>query len=280
MRRRFGRDAYGRYWSAKIVTYALALIAVVALVALWAPLGGRLSVILGFAAAGVAFAMQEVIGALFGWVNILAGRIYTVGDRVELAGVRGDVMDITPLRTKIMEVGGGGDGAPRSSWITARQSTGRVVALSNRKTFTDPVFNYSAHFEWIWDELKLSVPYDAEWRAAERIVLEEISAHEPALRRRGERALADLADRYIVSRAELAPRTYVRMDDHAIEITGRFVTGVRTARAAKDAISRRVLERLEQKGIPTAWTHPVELTSPATVRAEAGRQAVPSDRPG
>ena len=49
--------------------------AIVALIALWAPLGGRLSVILGFATAGVAFAMQEVIGALFGWLNILAGRV-------------------------------------------------------------------------------------------------------------------------------------------------------------------------------------------------------------
>jgi small-conductance mechanosensitive channel len=264
VRRRFSDDAYGRYWSAKVVTYALVLLALVALIALWAPLGGRLSVILGFATAGIAFAMQEVIGAVFGWVNILAGRIYTVGDRVEVGGVRGDVMDITPLRTKIMEMGspeGATDERPAGSWVAARQPTGRTVTVSNKKTFTDPVVNYSAHFDWIWEELKLAVPYDADWRAADRIVLEEISAHEPALRRHGEQVLAELADRYLVSRAALEPRTYVSMGEQAIEIAGRFVTAVRTARPAKDAISRRVLERLEGAGIPTAWTYPIELTN-------------------
>jgi small-conductance mechanosensitive channel len=84
--------------------------------------------------------MQEVIGAVFGWVNILAGRIYTVGDRVEVGGVRGDVMDITPLRTKIMEMGSEGatDERPAGSWVAARQPTGRTVTVSNKKTFHRP----------------------------------------------------------------------------------------------------------------------------------------------
>jgi hypothetical protein len=101
VRRRFADDPYRRYWSGKVASYAIVAVAVIAIVALWAPLGGRLSVILGFATAGIAFAMQEVIGALFGWVNILAGRIYTVGDRIEIAGVRGDVADITPQGSSI-----------------------------------------------------------------------------------------------------------------------------------------------------------------------------------
>ena len=140
VRRRHRDDAYRRYWSGKLVTYALATIAVVAVVALWAPLGGRLSVILGFATAGIAFAMQEVIGALFGWVNVLAGRIYTVGDRIEIAGVRGDVIDITPLRTTLFEIGTDRS-VGTSSWVSVCQPTGRLVAFSNRKTFTEPVFN-------------------------------------------------------------------------------------------------------------------------------------------
>jgi small-conductance mechanosensitive channel len=260
VRRRHADDNYRRYWAGKLVSYAIAAVAVIALVVLWAPLGGRISVILGFATAGIAFAMQEVIGAVFGWVNVLAGRIYTVGDRIEVAGVRGDVMDISPLRTKILEIGSeptsDGDNV---TWVTARQPTGRVVAVSNRKTFTEPVFNYSAHLEWIWEELAFAVPQDAHWEVAEAILLEEIRGHAPELRARGEAALAELGQRYLVSPAEVEPRSYVRLADGDIEIVGRFVTAVRTARAAKDAITRAVLTRLSESGVPVAYkTYSIE----------------------
>ena len=253
-RRRHRDDRYRRYWAGKLVSYGIATVAVILLVALWAPFGGRISVILGFATAGIAFAMQEVIGALFGWVNILAGRIYTVGDRIEVGGVRGDVMDISPLRTKVLEIGSEptGDGKG-STWVTARQPTGRVVTVSNRKTFTEPVFNYSAHLEWIWEELAFAVPQDADWEKAETILLEEIRAHAPELRARGETALAKLGERYLLSPAEVEPQSYVRLRDGDIEIVGRFVTAVRTARTAKDAITRSVLRRLAESGVPVAY---------------------------
>ena len=41
-----------------------------------------------------------------GWFNITSGRIYRIGDRIELGGVRGDVIDITLLRTKMPEADG------------------------------------------------------------------------------------------------------------------------------------------------------------------------------
>lgn len=261
VRRRFADDQYRRYWSAKVVTYVVVTIAAIALIALWAPLGGRLSVIIGFATAGVAFAMQEVIGALFGWVNILAGRIYTVGDRVEVAGVRGDVVDITPLRTTLFEIGSepsatGG----ASTWVSARQPTGRMVTVSNKKTFTSPVFNFSAHLDWIWEEVVFTVSRDGDWQAAEAIVHEEMCAHEPELRRQGEAALARLGERYLVSRSEVEPQTYVRVADGDVEIVGRFVTAVRTARRAKDRVVRRVLERFAERSIELAYqTYTVAL---------------------
>lgn len=253
VRRRYRDDPYRRYWAGKIAGYLIVILALVALIAVWAPLGGRLSVILGFATAGIAFAMQEVIGALFGWMNVLTGRIYTVGDRIEIGGVRGDVLDIAPLRTTVMEIGGEAAGPSSATSVSARQPTGRVVSVSNKKTFTEPVFNYSAHFEWMWDELTFTVPYEADWHAAERIVREEVQRHDEQTRDRGERPLARIADRYVLSRAEVEPSTYVRADTSWIEITARFVAHVRTARVAKDAVTRAVLDRFSREQIPTAY---------------------------
>ena len=227
-RRRVRDDPYRRYWAGKVATYVFTAVTLVVLVVLWAPLGGRISVILGFATAGIAFAMQEVIGALFGWVNVLAGRIYNVGDRIEVGGVRGDVLDITPLRTTLLEIGGaprGGEGS--GSWVTARQPTGRVVAISNKKTFTDAVFNYSAQLEWIWEELTLVVSQDADWQRAETILLEEVRGESPAVREQGERTLARLHERHRFSAGDVEPRVFVRVVEGDIELTARFVVAVR-----------------------------------------------------
>jgi len=191
--------------------------------------------------------MQEVIGALAGWFNILSGRIFGVGDRIEMGGVRGDVIDITPLRTKILEIG-----APEGelSPVKGRQLTGRIVSVSNKATFTQPVFNYSASFDFLWEELLLPIPHDADWQRAERIMREE--AERASASAGARRAMDQMAARYPLPRAEIEPRVFVRATDDWMELSARFVVPVRAARSVKDEMTRHIVGRLEAAGIPLA----------------------------
>jgi hypothetical protein len=67
-------DSYNRYYARKAVHYVVFVVFLIATAVVWRPFAGRVGVVLGLAAAGVAFAMQEVIGALAGWLSILTGR--------------------------------------------------------------------------------------------------------------------------------------------------------------------------------------------------------------
>lgn len=241
-------DPYTRYHVRKAVGYAMFVVALIALAIVWRPFAGRIGVVLGFMAAGVAFAMQELIGAIAGWFNIISGRIFRVGDRIEMGGVQGDVIDITPLRTKILEMGS--SDPERGSWVRGRQHTGRIVALSNKLTFTDPVYNYSSNFEFIWEELVVPVPYESDWKHAERVLLEEVQSISRA--EGAEAALARVATRYPVPSTELEPRVFVHATDSWMELAARFIVPVRTARSVKDTLTRRVFDRLEEAGIPIA----------------------------
>lgn len=244
------RDPYGKYYTRKITHYVVAVLTAIGLGILWRPFAGQLGLVLGLITAGLAFAMQEVIGAVAGWFNILSGGIYRVGDRVQVGGVRGDVIDITPLRTRLMEIGSA-DAAAETS-VRGRQYTGRIVAVSNKATFTEPVFNYSAVFEFIWEELTLPVGYQQNWREAERILREEtdrIASSEPA-----RAAIAAMLNRYPVARTEIEPRVFVRATHDYLELAARFVVPVRMARAIKDDMTRRVLDRFDRAGIPVAST--------------------------
>ncbi|MDQ4132726.1 MAG: mechanosensitive ion channel family protein [Actinomycetota bacterium] len=242
-------DVYARYYARKLTRYAVAMVVLLALAVVWRAFAGRVGVVLGLATAGLAFAMQEVVGAVAGWFNIVSGRIFRVGDRIQMGGVRGDVIDITRLRTKVMDIGSDRED---ESWVQGRQFTGRIVAISNKATFTEPVFNYSAAFEFIWEELTVPVAHRDDWHRAEEVIAEEarrVSASEGA-----RKAIDAMAHRYPVPRAEVEPRVFVRATDNYMELSARFTVPVRTARTAKDALTRQVMRRLADAGIPVAST--------------------------
>ena len=251
-------DRYRKYYARKIVHYVVAVVALIGLGIVWRPFAGQLGLVLGLTAAGLAFAMQELIGSVAGWFNILSGSIFRVGDRVQVGGVRGDVIDITPLRTKVMEIGSSvGD----DTWVRGRQYTGRIVSISNKATFTEPVFNYSTSFEFIWEEIMIPIAYRDDWRQAERIMNEE--AVRVSSSKQAEQAIAEMLHRYPVARTEVEPRVFVRATDNYVELAARFVVPVRTARWVKDDLTRRVLGRLERAGIAVA-----SQTQDITVRSD------------
>src|SRR5205085_9120156 len=52
-----------------------------------------LATTVGVASAGIVIALQDVATAIFGWCAIMLGRQFRIGDRLEVDGVRGDVLD-------------------------------------------------------------------------------------------------------------------------------------------------------------------------------------------
>lgn len=83
---------------------------------------GQLTVIFGVTGAGIAFVLQEVIASFAGWAAVSFGQFYKPGDRLQLVGITGDVIDISPLRTTVMEIGG---------WVKANLYNGRIVRIAN-----------------------------------------------------------------------------------------------------------------------------------------------------
>jgi small-conductance mechanosensitive channel len=243
-----GRDEFAAFYYRHLAQYAAVLAGVVALIVVWRSAIGHLALFGGLLAAGLAFAMQEVIGSIAGWFNIVSGGIYRVGDRVEIAGVKGDVIDITLLRTKVLEMGSALPEEP--SWVGGRQSTGRIVSISNKATFEQPTYNYSSFFEYVWEELRVPVPYSADWKRAERIVCEEaerVSDSEGA-----RRAMEQMRRQFPIPPHEVDPKVYVTLTDNWVELAARFVIPVRQSRTIKDQMSRAIRERFDEAGIEVA----------------------------
>jgi small-conductance mechanosensitive channel len=265
-------DEYGRHFVRRAVHTIAFLVALVVLGFVWDVFSKRTSWAFGLAAAGLAFALQEVLGAVAGWFNILLGGIYRIGDRIELAGVHGDVIDITPLRTKLLEIGGGGSSST-DLWVHGRQASGRIVAISNKTTFDEPVFNYSSMFEYVWHEITIPIAHDADWRRAEEIMRD--AAMEVSPTKEAQHAVDEMRRHYPIPISDLEPRVFVRATDNYMELSARFVIGVRTSRVATDEFTRQVCKGLDEAGIAIAST-----TMDVTVTSDTGRTTRESSRSG
>ena len=130
-------DPGRRHGARQLIRFATFLAALVIVLVALGPDLGQVGVFLGVAGAGVAFALQEVIASVAGWLAILGGGFYRTGDRVMLGGIKGDVIEIGVLRTTLMEIG---------EWIAGDNYSGRMVRVANSLVFKEPVFNYSADF--------------------------------------------------------------------------------------------------------------------------------------
>ena len=248
------RNERTMFWTRQAASVIAAVLAVVALLSIWFDDPRRLTTGLGIFSAGLAFALQRVVTALAGYVVIMRGNTFTVGDRITMGGVRGDVIALTFTQTQIMEMGQppAVQGADPAMWVRSRQFTGRIVTVTNDKVFDEPVYNYTREFPFIWEEMSVPVPYRADRARAEAILLESVQEVAGRLDETSDPVRAALERRYFISVDDLTPRVFYRLTDNWLELTVRFIVREHGVRDVKDAIARRVLKRLEEAGIEIA----------------------------
>jgi small-conductance mechanosensitive channel len=248
------KDARSIFWSNQAINIIVTFLFVVAFVSIWFDDPSRLATALGLVTAGLAFALQRVVTSVAGYVIILRGRLFNLGERISIGGVRGDVIKLGFTHTTVMEMGQppAVQMADPAMWVEARQYTGRMVTVTNDKIFDTPVYNYSREFPYIWEEMHIAVPYTADRKEAEKIILESAEQHTVKLREMSAEALKEMERRYFVASTEFMPRVYYRLTENWLELTVRFIAGVYNVRKLKDAMSREIIKKFDRAGIPVA----------------------------
>jgi small-conductance mechanosensitive channel len=202
----------------------------------WLGMGSNFTVAMGILGAGIAFASQEVIGSFAGYVNIVTGNLFRIGDRVRMGDVVGDVLDISLLRTTVMEIG---------EWVKADQYTGRIVSIANRVIYSVPVFNYTQHWPYLWDEIMVPVTYDSDWRRASEIMLEHGHEYSVDFQGQAQDRLVAMTKRLPVHATPVEPVLYIVMTDNWIELTLRYVVEPRQRREVKGELHHELLRHFE-----------------------------------
>ncbi|MEP7362964.1 MAG: mechanosensitive ion channel domain-containing protein [Acidobacteriota bacterium] len=236
---RYISDVDTRYKARKFIGFIGYALAVLVVSTVYSDRLGGFTVALGVAGAGIAFALQEVIASVAGWVAVSLGNFYKPGDRVQLGGIKGDVIDVSILRTTLMEVG---------EWVAGDLYTGRIVRVANSFVFKEPVFNYSGDFPFLWDEITLPVRYGSDWNMARnmlRQVVDEVLAGYAA---EVKESWLAMVRQYRLDEANVEPLITLRATDNWIEFTVRYVVDYRKRRWMKDYLYTRILEEIDKSG--------------------------------
>lgn len=256
-----------RFWARQAVALLAGAVLLLGIVSIWFDDPTRLTTALGLVTAGVAFALQRVITAIAGYFVILRGKTFNVGDRIVMGGVRGDVIALSFMQTKILEMGQPPpvSGAEPAMWVHSRQFTGRIVTVSNDKIFDEPIYNYTYHFPYVWEEIRLPVKYGDDRSAVEDILLDAARRHAVRQDQLDPRHGAELKRRYGIEVGDVEPRVYWRLTDNWLELTVRFLSPDHGTREIKDRMSREILDRLDAAGIGIA-SATYEITGLPTLR--------------
>src|SRR5271167_1768946 len=242
-----------RYRVRKFVIFLGYVIGILFMAILFGDRLGRLSFTLGIAGAGVAVALQEVIVGIAGWIAIGVGKLYGVGDRIQIGDTKGEVIDTSPLRTTLMETGHG---------VSGDLYSGRIASIPNGAVIKGPTFNYSQGFRFVWDEIKVRFTLDSDHVFAREMLLQIASESVSDYVAKTEQSWEHVTDDFRIANLRREPTvTLVVVDGGYVEFTVSYIVDYLKRTVTKDQLFTRILKHVSTNESKVRW---VSSPSPAT----------------
>ncbi len=207
---------------------------------LWGEKLSGLITFISLISAGLTIAVREIIFNFFAGMYINITRPFEIEDRIEIDDVMGDVISKHALGFEILEIG---------KRVYGEQSTGRIIHIPNSYIFTKTLKNYTKVFKYIWDEIKVDVPLDADIKKTEEILYEIVFDNETLkeIPKKMEDAVDEAILEYRIYYNNLDPIIYIKIERSHIEMYIRYLVNPKKARDVQNEINMRIMEEY-QKG--------------------------------
>jgi len=206
---------------------------VIGLIFIWAHELSAFAVSLIAVAVALVLATKELILCLSGAVLRMGGKVYSLGDRIEIHGLRGNVLDQNWLTTTLLEIGPG---------QMSQQYTGRAVVFPNSLLLSEPLINETYMKDYIVHVMTVPLAADDDWRKAERVLLEAATDECGPFLEEARRHMKRVEGKSWVDAPSVEPRVTIQLPEPGrINLLLRVPSpGQRTSRV-EQAILRRFL---------------------------------------
>jgi small-conductance mechanosensitive channel len=198
----------------------------------------QLSTILGLATAGLTVALKDFIVSFMGWFVLMGRNGVRVGDLVEINGVRGEVIEISLMRTVLLETG---------NWTEAGHPTGRQVAFPNSYAIEGHYFNFSTSGQWLWDEFHVLIPTDQNPYPLVETLREIVAKETEGSPGQAEQDWQRVSRRYGVRPFSFEPTVSMKHADNGVDVTIRYISRAKERPELRGRLNQAIVNLLHQK---------------------------------
>jgi small-conductance mechanosensitive channel len=210
----------------------------------------------GFVTAGIAVGLQAVLLSIAAYFFLIGRYGIRVGERVSVAGVTGDVVDIGLVRLYIMELAAsGGDLYP----------TGRIAVFSNSVFFQAgvPFYKQIPGTDYTWHEVAVPIVAGSNYKSVEEKIMQAVNSVYDGYRKDIERQHTDVERRIDIYMQAPNPEPQLRFTDKGLEFRVRYPVELRKASSIDDEVTQRVLDVVNgEQDLKAAVSGPPTIRTP------------------
>ena len=200
--------------------------------------------VLGFASAGIAIAMKDLFMSALGWMVIVIGGSFHVGDRVKVYKGNheyvGDIIDISFLRMTILE------DITLTTYEVNRRA-GRIIFIPNNYIFTELLANYThGKIKTVWDGVDVMITFDSNYKKAQHLVREIVKKYSKGYTEISRKQLNMLRSQYSLKNINVDPRVYTFIEDYGVKISCWYMTNSYATLTLRSNIYANILEALQE----------------------------------
>ena len=230
------KDSKTRYSFKKTIYVLYIILTATIIIRIWVQDTQTLVISYGLFAAGVAISLQEFFKNFVGGIVLFVTREYSVGDRIEIKGKYGDVIDIGILNTTLLEI---------REWVSSDQPTGRLSIIPNGQILSATVNNYTKDNKYIWDEIEIPISYESNWEKAIILIEGIVKEYTKEIVINAEKEISELSNKYYLSNKAVVPEVYISLTDNWINFNVRYIVEVRERRKVYSDLSKLFLKAIQ-----------------------------------
>lgn len=233
-----------RYHVRKMVTATAYVIILIFITILFADRLKHVGFAVGLFGAGVVVALQDVIASIGGFILIGLNNLYRVGDRIQVNETKGDVVDISIMRTTVLETG---------NWVSQDLYNGRIVRIPNSAVLKGLVCNYSQGFRFVWDEITIRLTSGSDHEQARQMLLRVANETVSNYLAEAQDSWKRVVENYRIQNPPLEPTVTLDASGGALEFSLSYTVDYNERTIVKDHLFTKIVDEVVSSNGRLAW---------------------------
>ncbi|MBP1927785.1 small-conductance mechanosensitive channel [Methanolinea mesophila] len=224
------RDEGSRFTAARIFIALLLGLGFLLGMMVWVQDPGQIFLFIGIIWGALLIALRDLIQNVVASLSLLITREFSIGDRIQVKGIYGIVIDIGVFRTTLMQLDEQSGDHP----------SGKITTVPNGILFRETVTNLTRELSFTADEIRITLPFSSDIHRTRELLLEIVRKHTVEVQQQAREEIESLGNRKYLPEIDTGPTVYVHIDRYQVLMVVKYFTD----QGRRAEIKNRIVEEI------------------------------------